>query len=131
MLLLDTNICIYIIKKKPMQVLQRLRSRGIGEVCISSVTLAELEYGVARSLRPRENADALAAFIAPLEVLPFDETAAACYGSIRADLERKGSPIGSLDMLIAAHALSRGLTLVTNNDREFARVTGLVVENWV
>jgi tRNA(fMet)-specific endonuclease VapC len=131
MLMLDTNICIYIIKKKPPQVLERLRSLDISDVSISSVTLAELEHGVAKSLRPRENADALAAFIAPLDILPFNEAAAACYGSIRADLERMGSPIGSLDMLIAAHALSLGLTLVTNNDREVSRVIGLRVENWV
>ena len=128
--LLDTNICIYLIKRKPQKVLDRLRATKISEVAISSVTLAELEYGVAKSSRPQENGDALAAFIAPLEILHFDETAATCYGTLRANLERQGRPIGSLDMLIAAHALSLGCTLVTNNEREFSRVSGLRIENW-
>lgn len=131
MLLLDTNICIYLIKRKPLQVLERLRGMDISEVAISSVTLAELEFGVAKSSRPLENGNALAAFIAPLEVLHFDEAAAACYGTVRADLERRGRPIGSLDMLIAAHAISHGCTLVTNNEREFSQVSGLRVENWL
>jgi len=131
MWMLDTNICIYIIKRKPLQVLERLRALEVSEVAISSLTLAELEFGVAKSGRPRENSDALAAFIAPLEILPFDEAAASAYGPIRAALERAGKPIGSLDMLIAAHAVSRGCTLVTNNEREFARVPAIKLENWV
>lgn len=131
MWLLDTDICIYLIKRKPAQVLARLRALPVSEVAISSVTLAGLEYGVARSSRPVENADALAAFVAPLEVLPFDDAAAARYGPIRAALEAAGTPIGSLDTLIAALAVSRGCTLVSNNLREFSRVPDLRVESWV
>jgi tRNA(fMet)-specific endonuclease VapC len=130
MWLLDTNICIYLIKKKPPRVLDRLRMLDVSDVAISSITLAELEFGVAKSGRPEENANALAAFIAPLEILPFDEVAASCYGPIRADLERRGTPIGSLDLLIAAHALSHDCTLVTNNEQEFSRIHGLRIENW-
>jgi len=131
MWMLDTNICIYLIKQKPRHVLDRLRTLDIASVSISSVTLAELEYGVAKSSRPEQNAEALGAFVAPLGVEPFDDDAAAVYGRIRAELERRGMLIGSLDMLIAAHALSLGRTLITNNEREFRRVPGLDVENWV
>ena len=128
--LLDTNICIYLLKQKPRAVLDRLRGVEITSVAISSVTLAELEYGVAKSSRPDQNREALAALVAPLAVAPFDDAAAARYGPLRAELERRGRPIGSLDMLIAAHALSLGRTLVTNDEREFSRVPGLPVENW-
>lgn len=129
--LLDTNICIYLIKKKPLQVLERLRTLAIAEVGISAITLAELEFGVAKSSRSEQNTEALQAFVAPLEILPFDDRAACRYGTIRAYLESQGQPIGSLDMLIAAHASSLSLTLVTNNLREFQKVPGLSVENWV
>lgn len=130
MWLLDTNICIYLIKKKPQPVLDRLRAVDIDTVAVSSITVAELQYGVARSARPEQNGLALAAFLAPLGVAPFDDDAAAVYGAVRADLERAGTPIGSLDLLIAAHALSLGRTVVTNNTRELLRVAGLKVENW-
>lgn len=129
--LLDTNICIYLIKKKPLQVLERLRTLAITDVGISAITLAELEFGVAKSSRPQQNNEALQTFVVPLEILPFDDRAACSYGEIRAYLEKKGQPIGSLDMLIAAHASSLSLTLVTNNLREFKKVPGLNVESWV
>lgn len=128
--LLDTNICIYLIKKKPLKVLEKLRTLAIAEVGISAITLAELEFGVAKSSRAQQNNEALQAFVAPLEILPFDDRAACRYGEIRAHLEKKGQPIGSLDMLIAAHASSLSLTLVTNNLREFKKVPGLTVEGW-
>lgn len=128
--MLDTNICVYIIKKKPEHVFQRLRENMDEGISISSITLAELEYGVAFSVQQEKNADALAQFLAMIEVLPFEERAAAEYGLIRADLRRKGTPIGALDELIAAHAKGNGLVLVTNNTREFERVAGLAIENW-
>ena len=130
MWLLDTNICIYLIKKQPERVVQRLRSLDISTVGVSSITVAELQYGVAKSDRPEQNALALAALLAPLDVLAFDDAAAAVYGTVRAGLERAGTPIGSMDLLIAAHALALGRTVVTNNTREFSRVAGLKVENW-
>jgi tRNA(fMet)-specific endonuclease VapC len=130
MWMLDTNICIYLIKRQPAGVLARLRALDITTVGVSSITVAELQYGVAKSARPEQNALALAAFLAPVGVEAFDDAAAAAYGPVRADLERQGTPIGSLDLLIAAHALALGRTLVTNNIREFGRVTGLKVENW-
>ena len=129
--LLDTNICIYIIKQHPKQVIEHLRTLLVGDVAISVITLAELEYGAAKSSRPEQNREALIAFTAPLEVLPFDDNASLHYGEIRAELERSGMVIGAMDMLIAAHALSRSLKLVTNNSREFQRIHGLDIENWV
>lgn len=130
MWLLDTNICIHLIKKKPEAVLRRLRAVDIADVAVSSITVAELQYGVAKSLWPEQNALALAAFLAPLGVETFDDTSAAAYGPLRVGLERLGTPIGSMDLLIAAHALAHGRTVVTNNTREFSRVAGLKVENW-
>lgn len=129
--MLDTNICIYIIQRKPPQVLSRLRTLDISDVAISSITLSELEYGVAKSSRPEQNRDALSAFLVPLEVVSFDQAAAFHYGEIRAFLERKGITIGAMDMLIASHARSLPVTLVTNNIREFSRIPGLQLENWV
>ena len=129
--LLDTNICIYIIKQHPKQVIEHLRTLLVGDVAISVITLAELEYGAAKSSRPEQNREALIAFTAPLEVLPFDDNASLHYGEIRADLERSGMVIGAMDMLIAAHARSRSLKLVTNNSREFQRIHGLDIENQV
>jgi len=128
--MLDTNICIYLIKKRPPRVLRRLQRVNATDVCISAITLSELEYGVSKSAHPDRNKMALAGFLAPLEVLPYDDMAAREYGRLRAHLERNGTPIGSLDALIAAHALSLGLTLVTNNEREFRRVPGLKLKNW-
>jgi tRNA(fMet)-specific endonuclease VapC len=129
--LLDTNICIYIIKKKPQGVLKKLAEHAVSDVGISSITVAELLYGVEKSALPDKNLEALDEFLSPFEILPFDDRAAEAYGRIRTVLERKGTPIGSLDMLIAAHALSLGVTLVTNNAKEFKRVPHLQVANWV
>ena len=128
--LLDTNICIYIIRRNSERVIERLIQKRISDVAISSITLSELEYGVAKSAKPKQNALALAEFLAPLLVIPYDEIAAHRYGHIRAELEKRGAPIGSLDMLIAAHALALQTILVTNNESEFNRVPGLRVENW-
>ena len=128
--MLDTNTCIYIIKQKPLKVLERLRSCRISDVGISTITLSELEYGVAKSTQAQRNKVALTEFVAPLEIFAYDDMAAQAYGDIRAHLESEGYPIGPLDTLIAAHARSIGCTLVTNNDAEFARVPGLQVENW-
>ena len=130
MILLDTNICIHVINAKPPAVLERFRQHRMGEIGLSSVVAAELAYGVAKSCSAR-NRQALEMFLAPLIILPFDEAALWAYGELRAELERKGTPIGALDTMIAAHALSQQSTLVTNNTREFARVSGLALENWV
>lgn len=128
--LLDTNTCIYIINRRPAQVFEHFAGLRIGEVAISAITGAELSFGVAKSGSAR-NQQALDKFLAPLDVLPFDEAAMKHYGTLRSHLERQGQPIGALDTLIAAHALALGATLVTNNLREFERVPGLALENWV
>lgn len=128
--MLDTNICIYLIKQKPANVLKHFSSRDVGDVGISSITLAELQYGVSKSQHVQKNRQALSEFIQPLEIADFDEKAAGSYGDIRAALEKSGTPIGSMDMLIGAHALSLGVTLVTNNVREFKKIKGLKVADW-
>lgn len=128
--LLDTNICIYIIKKKPEIVLKKVQTLSPNDICVSSITVAELRYGVEKSQHVAKNQQALEWFLLPLSIMPFNMDAAISYGKIRAELEAKGQPIGSLDILIAAHALSLGYTVVTNNTREFNRVPGLRVENW-
>jgi tRNA(fMet)-specific endonuclease VapC len=130
MILLDTNICIHIINSKPPEVLARFRQYHLGEIGISSVVAAELAYGIAKSQSARNRA-ALEMFMAPLEILPFDDKAVWRYGELRARLERQGQSIGALDTMIAAHALSLDFPLVTNNTREFERVAGLRLENWV
>jgi tRNA(fMet)-specific endonuclease VapC len=129
-IMLDTNICIYIIKRQPAAVLRRFLQYQAGDICISSITLAELCYGVAKSAQQGKNAQALNEFIIPLEIVPFDEEAARLYGRIRASLEKSGKPIGSMDMLIAAHALSLGVLLATNNAREFSHIPALNILNW-
>lgn len=129
MILLDTNICIYIINARPPAVLARFRQHRLGDIGLSSVAAAELAFGVAKSGSAR-NRQALDMFLAPLMVLPFDEAAVWAYGSLRADLERRGTPIGTLDTMIAAHALSRQALLVTHNTREFAQVPGLQLADW-
>lgn len=128
--MLDTNICVYIIKKIPPQVFEKFETYGKDDICISSITLAELEYGICKSIFSQRNRTAVTIFVSNLKILPFDEVAATEYGEIRATLERRGTPIGGNDFLIAAHARSLGLPLVTNNIREFERVDGLQVENW-
>jgi len=119
-----------VINAKPPEVLERFRKYRMGEIGLCSVVAAELAYGVAKSGSAR-NRDALEMFLAPLIILPFDVAALWVYGDLRAELERKGTPIGALDTMIAAHALSNKSILVTNNSREFARVPGLALENWV
>lgn len=128
--MLDTNICIYAIKNKPQQVLERLQAHEPEDICISSVTYAELVHGVHKSMSVQKNRLALMLLLANIEILSFDSNAADCYGEIRADLEKSGKPIGILDMMIAGHAKSLGYTVVTNNVREFARVKGIKLENW-
>lgn len=129
--LLDTNICIYIIKRKPKQVIERFNTLQLSDVGISSITVAELEYGACKSQKPEQNRSAFQQFLIPLDILVFDRQAAQAYGTIRSDLEKQGQVIGSLDMLIAAQAKSAGITLVTNNVREFSRIPDLKLENWV
>ena len=129
--MLDTDTCIYLIKKKPLSVITRLQKMNLSALCVSSITLSELEYGVEKSERRDQNKAALAEFIAPIEVKGYDDLAAAQYGKIRSSLEKKGQLLGSLDMLIAAHAVALNRTLVTNNVKEFHRVQELKVENWV
>lgn len=129
--LLDTNICIYIIKNKPPELSERLEEYELGDVGVSTITVAELEYGVWKSRAVERNRQALKAFLLPLEFVPFDDACAMKYGQLRACLERKGTPIGSMDMLIAAQALTHGHVLVTNNLKEFERVPDLKCVNWV
>ncbi|WP_353722110.1 type II toxin-antitoxin system VapC family toxin [Dyadobacter sp. 676] len=129
--LLDTNIVAYIIKRRPIEVLHKLQSLDWTEIAISSIVAAELWYGVEKSQLKEQNRAALEAFLRPFTILDFDTRAAVAYASIRADLESKGKVIGANDLLISAHALSRGLILVTNNVKEFERVGGLQIENWI
>jgi len=129
--MLDTNICVELLRGRAPGLLERLRQFEIDEVGISSITLAELQYGVAKSSRPARHEALLAEFCAPLAITPFDHLAAETYGHVRVELERAGTPIGPLDTLIASHALALDVTLVTNNEREFNRVSGLLVENWL
>lgn len=129
--LLDTDICIYIIRKKPQKIFERFKGMTVGDVGISSVTYSELSFGVCKSANPERNQEALMQFVSPLEVLPYDDSVGPFYGSVRSKLELLGLRIGPLDTMIASHALSLGLPLVTNNEREFCRVEGLTVENWL
>lgn len=127
--MLDTNICIYAIKQRPEQVFIRLQEHDPKEICISSVTYAELVHGVEKSQAIEKNRLALALLLANIEIVSFDSLAAESYGKIRADLEKAGTPIGPLDMMIAGHARSLGYTIVTNNTKEFQRVRDLKLEN--
>ena len=128
--MLDTSICIYAIKHKPEKVFQKLQTVDPQDVCVSSVTYAELVHGVEKSAAVEKNRLALSILLANIEILDFDVDAADCYGKIRANLEKKGTPIGPLDMMIAGHAMSMGYTVVTNNVKEFSRVPDLKIENW-
>jgi tRNA(fMet)-specific endonuclease VapC len=128
--MLDTNICIYLIKEQPASVLDRFTAYPVGDIGVSVVTLAELEYGVAKSSRPARNRAALEQFVSPLEVAAFDRDATAVYGKVRTLLEKKGQPIGSMDLLIAAHAISLDVQLITHNVKEFGKVPGLRIEDW-
>ena len=128
--MLDTNICIYTIKHKPPEVIKAFLCHEPDDMCISSITYGELMHGVEKSQAVERNRAAITLFLSAISILPFDSDAAEKYGAVRADLERKGTPIGPMDMLIAGHARSRGLILVTNNTREFFRVNELEVEDW-
>jgi tRNA(fMet)-specific endonuclease VapC len=128
--LLDTDICIFIRRKRPEQVLRRFQKIRPGEAAISVITYGELLYGAAKSANQRESLERIRAFISFVPALPMPEQAAEIYGTIRAELETKGEMIGNNNLWIAAHALASGLTLVTNNEKEFRRVRGLKVQNW-
>lgn len=128
--LLDTNICVFLFRRKSSVALQRLVQTQTGDVGISTVTLAELRFGADKSGDPPRNHAVIDAFLTNVTIVEFDEEAATFYGSVRSDLESRGIPIGALDTLIAAHGLSLGVALVTNNVREFSRIKGLVVEDW-
>lgn len=129
--MLDTNMCIYMIKHKPERVFQRLCEHEKSEICISSVTYSELCYGVEKSAQKERNRVALTLFLAGIEVLNYDSDASEVYGAVRAELERAGTPVGGMDMMIAAHAIAEACILVTNNCREFERIPKLSIENWV
>lgn len=129
--MLDTNICIYIIKNKPQNVREKLKEFDVGDLVLSSITVSELYYGVYKSEYMEKNLLALEHFLKPFDILEYDIKASAAYGKIRADLEKRGQIIGGLDMMIAAHALSCNMTLVTNNTKEFKRVKELRIDNWV
>jgi len=130
MYMLDTNICIYLIKNNPPHVRVHFEALQPGDILLSSITLAELMYGISKSRHKERNLAALEMFLMPLEIVHFDMPAAEKYGDIRADLERSGQIIGGNDLFIAAHALSLEATLITNNIKEFSRVSGLHLENW-
>ena len=129
--MLDTNICIYIIKNKPEQARKRFKEYAIGDLAISSITVSELMYGANKSQYIEKNLKAVERFLLPFDIVDYDYKASLVYGEIRADLEKKGKVIGGLDMLIAAHAESLDMILVTNNTKEFNRVIGLDIDNWV
>ena len=131
MYLLDTNICIYIIKKKPVDVLKTLKTKSKKNIYVSSITIAELEYRVAKSQFPEKNKIALIEFLSIFNILPFNDIDAVEFGMIKTDLEKKGKIIGPMDLLIAGQAKSKKLILVTNNIKEFEIVEGLKIENWV
>ena len=117
--------------KRPIGIIQKFKQFDVGEIGVSTITVSELQYGVAKSKNYRLNEQRVEEFLSPLEILPYDEIAAGIYGDIRLQLEKSGEPIGPLDLLFAAQALSRDLVLITNNEKEFKRVNNLKVENWV
>ena len=128
--LLDTNICVLLIRKKSPILLHTLTQHPLTEIAVSAITVAELQYGVQKSAHSAQNQQALDYFLLPLTIVPFDDGVAMAYGEIRAYLEAQGAPIGAIDTLLAAQAVSRKLIFVTNNVREFGRVPGLIVEDW-
>ncbi len=129
--LIDTNICIYIMNNHPPEVIEKFKKIGIGEVGVSSITVSELYYGVCKSSQIKKNSQRVNEFLQPFTILPYDEKASINYGHIRYELEKTGKLIGPLDMLIAAHALSNDLILITNNMKEFKKIKSLRLENWV
>jgi len=130
-IMLDTNTSIYILKRKPIEVFERFNKHVPGDIGVSTVTVAELYFGVEKSQRPLQNRQAFEQFLLPLVIVPFDYNASITYGGIRAALEKQGTPIGSLDLFIAAQAITLDVELITNNVREFSRVPGLRLDNWV
>lgn len=130
-IMLDTNICIYIIKNKPESVREKFKCYNIGDLVLSSITVSELYYGAYKSQYVEKNLLALEHFLKPFDIVEYDLKASIEYGKIRASLEKSGQIIGGLDMLIAAHAKSLNMTLVTNNKKEFERIDGLILDNWV
>jgi len=130
-LLLDTDTCIHLIRRRDPDLLRRIKRYSPGDIGIASITLAELAFGVSKSAQPEKNEAALEEFTMPLEIAAFDQAAARSYGIVRARLEKSGTAIGVLDMLIGGHALSLGVTLVTHNTREFSRIAGLRLADWI
>ncbi|MCD4720605.1 MAG: type II toxin-antitoxin system VapC family toxin [Desulfobacula sp.] len=129
--LLDTNICIYLIKRRPLEVLERFMQHSPQDVAISTITLFELQYGIEKSQYRQRSENALAKFLLPLNLIDLDRSSAIEAATIRAQLERKGMPIGPYDLLIAGLARSLDMILVTNNTKEFERIVGLHLENWI
>jgi len=129
--MLDTNICIYIMKNKPEHIREKLRTYNLGDVYLSSIVVSELYYGAYKSEQVQRNLLALEHFLKPFNIIDYDLKASIEYGQIRGSLEKAGKVIGGLDMLIAAHARSLDFTLVTNNTKEFERIENLVIDNWV
>lgn len=129
--MLDTNICIYIIKNKPLNVRKKFESYNFGEIAISSITVSELYYGAYKSSKQEQNLLSLNNFLSPFNIIEFDIECALAYGKVRAELENKGQIIGCMDMLIASCSLAKNFTLITNNLKKFKRIKGLKVENWI
>ncbi|RJQ58705.1 MAG: type II toxin-antitoxin system VapC family toxin [Desulfobacteraceae bacterium] len=129
--MLDTNTCINLIKHRPASIQKKLSSIAVGEVAVSSMVAAELWYGVANSRKKKENQEALEDFFHHVDVLHWPKEAARLYGEIRTELKRNGTPIGAMDLLIAVHGMFLNTILVTDNEKEFAQVPGLKIENWV
>jgi len=131
MFLLDTNICIYIINRNPRQVVDKIKSYRPNQIKLSSISMGELEYGISKSQQREKNRQALIHFSSAFDIVGFDDNDAEIFGLIRADLERRGLVIGPYDMQIAAQAMTRNLTLVTNNTNEFSRIPQLKLINWI
>ena len=129
--LIDTNICIYIMNKRPIEIIHKFKQLEVGEIGVSTITVSELQYGVVKSKNRGVNKQRVEEFLSPIQIIPYDENATDIYGDIRYNLEKRGESIGPLDLLIAAHALSKNYVLITNNEKEFKRVKNLKVENWV
>ena len=129
--MLETNICIAIIKRQPERAIRKLRGKSIGQVGVSTITLSELTFGAEASAHPDQNLSALHEFLLPLEIAPYDEACAFRYGQLRAQLKKMGRPLGALDILTAAHALALDVVLVTHNTGEFSHASGLRLEDWL
>ncbi len=129
-IMLDTNIVVYMIKNKDTSMLNNIYKFTFSDICISSITLAELEYGIEKSIHKEQNRLALLYFLTLIEVVPYTEKAASCYGKIRSELEKNGNLLGSLDMLVASHAMALSYTLITNNIKELSTVNDLKLDNW-